>query len=227
MEVSVDSFRLSDFLAYILPGATALAGGWSVDAVWAWPDVYVPTSDALSVSLAFAVSYVIGMLCSSLSPLREWTDPTGDANDQYVLSIDCPVTRKAFLDAYAVLTGEYIVEAEWNKDRFFVCRSMLRELSPDTWSFAFRQSLIRQLRYNSVWPVLIWAAAALSVPIRLMKSAPIIASLAALCTLLLTWFVIRGLARSAAGNIRRETREVCFALLALTRLGRASGNPNA
>lgn len=150
-----------DFLAYLLPGATALVAlvamlgslaDWGPNALSVLQDLSAATAVAIVAPLATAFSYVLGVLSSTLYPeslekrFKE-RDPLASIHPPEAE----PYVRRAFEEVFGQ-GGTWT----WSATHFYLARAAVSEFLPATAARAYRQGSLRQFRRNLLIPILLW-----------------------------------------------------------------------
>jgi len=245
--MKLPSFDLSiqDFLAYFIPGTImllALMVLLLLTPLNAWI-VLIPHT-FVSGFIGFVVAYFLGVMVSSFTfaleekiykdnkdnvheneeekvNKRKWwalKDPRVDLAQ--LGDFRCAV-EKVFGD----IAGREVTEQQpWRKEHFYVCKAIVREMSPQTVAVTDRQNYLRQLRRNSFFPLLFWVAAGVlwGIAICLSKVDQVHQHWGVILIIVsgffffvaVPWHVMNGLHRSR----EREVRDICFGLLAVERL---------
>lgn len=210
-------FDFMDFLAYLLPGATALT------AVATMIGLVAPTHEAISalnqmspgsaaltiLPIATALSYILGVISSTLYPEKvervlRHGDPLG--------SIEPSAAQAQVVAAFESLFGD---QGKWSPAHFYIARAAIGESMPAAASRAHRQASLRQLRRNLIAPVILWY---LSLSWLLFLTSLAICAKAAVFlvfTILTAVLCYSLFAKGVLENRRREVREVCCALVVL------------
>jgi hypothetical protein len=162
-----------------------------------------------------ACAYIIGVAISSLmvsleKPFNRFfklSNPTGiiqfEGFEENV--------KSAFKDIF----GDY---GEWSKNHFYISRALVREKMPRCAAVIERQSSLRQIRRNSVLPVLFLGIVGALSGVRILLISvdqALWGAVVSLISLIVSYVIGKSLVRNGMHkNRKREVREVCCGLLA-------------
>jgi len=209
------SFSLSDFLAYVFPGTLLLLAVTALLRLSPFKHLLteVPLNIVTGLMLA-ACAYVAGASLSSLmvsverylDMIFKFSNPT---NSIQLKGFEDEV-QKAFDDIF----GKHGV---WSANHFYIARALIREKMPYCAAVIDRQDSLRQIRRNSVLPILFLGLAGVGSGIKVCVEGTfylwgvgiILISLLSSC-----WVVKSIIKNGMHSNRRREVREVCSSLLA-------------
>jgi uncharacterized membrane protein len=158
MDIS-KQFSLTDFLAYFFPGLFATAGIYLALLLTPFQTYLLTSFSNVTVGLIFlALSYVVGILFSGISlNIVEWVERVQKhKNSRGIITVDKfqDDIVKAFKDVFNVSKDSN--KPQWSNAHFYLCRALVLEKMPTVGQRIERQSSIRQLRGNLVFPILIW-----------------------------------------------------------------------
>ncbi len=210
-------FSLVDFLAYLFPGIVASLGLGVLLLLTPLKDAITLIPADLATGILFlTVSYLVGVILSGFSEITTKWRRGGKGLDVMQTSILVPGFQEDVRRAFrAMFKPHYEGEIEWSRTHFYLCRSLVYERMPNAALVIQRQSALRQLRMNLIFPMLIWFGAGLGWGIwcfynnLLVWGIVLIALSIALVILTLSMIINR-----MNSNEYREVREVLAAFLA-------------
>lgn len=223
MTKSSFNFALVDFLSYVFPGIIAVLALLTVSLFIPILEKQIANIEVTWVTglIGIAVVYFLGMLSSNSIFLlglekRKFTK-SGD--------IENPLNNRLLEDfkgeikiAFERLFGTY---DKWSKNQYYLIRSVVRELAPQSAEYANRQNSLRHMRKNSILPLWLWGLAGVVVGIKIICAGNtiwglVLIVLSATLTYLLTHILLEGVVR----NREFEVRDYCLAFLSLYKLGK-------
>ncbi|HEV7642426.1 MAG TPA: hypothetical protein VGO50_00665 [Pyrinomonadaceae bacterium] len=217
------NFSLTDFLAYLFPGAVTLVAITGILCLTPYKYLLyqMPWDNILTSLLLIALAYLVGVIISSLTSNSE--------TEKILNEIHPPNFEKEIKEAFEINFKTTECEAKkWTSDHFFAARSLVRERMPACSAAFDRQSSLRQFRRNSIFPVRLLGIAGILTGLKGIWDNPgplngdhIFKLLCCFILILISvfgWPIInRFLRDSRLTNRKREVREVCTALLALSK----------
>lgn len=217
MKTSLDNLTgsLLDLLSYIIPGALGLVVIFlplAVTGVLEWKAVSF--GEAL---LALPIMYFLGVLFSSIRPLRFWNNRIGTDEDAFNTSLVDNSLKALFAEAIRSLSGEAIDPEPWTIEKQLILRFYLAQENAVATEFMRRQLALRQLRYNASVPVALLGVESALVPL-LCINVPISYSLSisiGILGLSISAASYAALQMAARANIKREALYVFTAAIAL------------
>jgi hypothetical protein len=205
-------FSFEDFLAYFFPGITGSVG---IYLLLLLTPLHVPLSqlptDIFAGTIYLVISYVVGVFLSGISEIVLTRLRRHKNNLPFQEDFNETILR-AFQDVFD--TSE-MTNAEWSKEHFYICRSLIYECMPSASPALKRQSSLRQLRINLLPSLLIWCCSGVGWGIwhwvnnDIVEGISLIVVSVAICTSFLVITINR-----AQSNEWREVREVLTAFLA-------------
>lgn len=212
-------FDFMDFLAYLLPGATSLVplimmlcqflGLTASEFVSVVKDLPAATAAALILPVATALSYILGVLSSSLYPecLEKWIRKNDPLESIHPPDVE-PYVRSAFEKIFGPVNT-------WTSAHFFMSRAAVGEYVPNAATRAYRQASLRQLRRNLIIPVLLWYVASVCLVVKNVANCQTGVLTVGGLTVLLAVLMYSLFVRGVVENRKREVREICCALALL------------
>jgi hypothetical protein len=205
-------FSLEDFLAYFFPGVTAALGIYVlVNMVSARNILPSLTDDFTTGVIFFVLSYILGVLFSSLaelifSKMKGYKEviPLNDDLKSIVIA--------AYRDTFKLPKN---AEVKWSRDHFYLCRSIVYERVPSALPFIQRQSSLRQLRISLVPTLFVWLIVGVVWGAQTIFNNSLLAGLLIIALSIIIYVVIALMTRNRAkSNEWREVREVLTAFAA-------------
>lgn len=224
MKESWLDFSLTDFLAYFVPGTVTLVALGAIVRLSPFKNVLTRLPLNLVAGLILiALSYFVGILVSSLTynldskllKLCGLREPRAE------------IPLETFHDDVSMAFRDvFRIEKAWSIDHFYLMRSLVQEKMPAAWREISRQEALRQLRRNSIIPVLLLGTLgvyagglAISDGFRPLGTSLILFAVTGV------WMVVNKLVKAGLySNRRRAARELCTALLVFHSQGRMSGD---
>ena len=210
-------FSAVDFLAYLFPGMVGTLGIYVLLLLTPLKGTlrHLPVNVSTGI-LFLTISFIFGVISSGFSEMV--VKKLGEEfRDNLKTSIEFGVFENEVLKAFQNLLKlgqEQEVRTLWSRQHFYLCRSLVIEKMPSCAQLVIRQSGLRQLRMNIMFPVLIWFVAGLTWGInqsysgsRFWGVALILASLLSVPPTLIS------VMNRMDSNEQREVREVLSAFL--------------
>lgn len=207
-------FSLTDFLAYFVPGTVTLIALSALVKLSPFRSFLMALpSNLVTGLLLVGLAYFVGILESTLTysldqrllKLYGLDDPRAS------IPLECCAA-----DVSEAFREVFQVEKIWSIDHFYLLRSLIQEKMPAAWREVSRQEALRQLRRNSIIPVLLLGSAGAYAGALAISTGG--SRRFGICLILFStvgvWVLLKKLARSGLyANRRRATRELCTALL--------------
>jgi hypothetical protein len=214
-------FSLVDFLAYLFPGVVATLGLYILLLLTPLKDMLRHLSADLATGILFLiVSFILGVVFSGFSEIAiKWREP----EDRARIKSSIPLVNfendivSAFRD---ILKPNQENAAQWSKEQFYLCRSLVIERMPNCAQLIQRQIGLRQLRMNLAFPMIIWFFAGLGWGIHQISNSEYfwgVILIAVSVSFVIPAFIM--ILNRMDSNERREVREVLSAFLAGYRMG--------
>ena len=211
-------FALSDFLAYLFPGAAGIGGIYFALRL-TWPgNVPLPAKIDLGESaLVFVAAYLFGMVLSTLSyPLMSaaaWLLGRFVAQPDPRAEIIPTITESRVRETVASHLGRRVDElGNWSKELFYVARAIVTERSAVHASLAARQNALYKLKQNSLIPLAAWSYAA---GVWAYRDLHLPFPLATVLTIVMFVAVTGQVVNRANRNREREAREIYVGIAAI------------
>lgn len=158
-----DSFKvsLSDFLAYLFPGVIMLLSLAAFLRLSRFKYLLYEIPQTLGTALVLvACAYFAGVAVSSLTVvfetiLKRLIRPVRSLSSRVILK-GCEGFSG---DVEAAFNHTFGKHGEWSETHFYIARALVHEKMPNCAAIADRQNSLRQIRRNSVLPVLSLGAA--------------------------------------------------------------------
>jgi len=220
MKETYANFSLTDFLAYLFPGIVmVLALAALLLLTPASQKLMCIPLNLATGAVGITLAYFLGVIVSSFTyPLERLLYMVLRKRDP-IESIQLPGFEKQVRSAFQQFVG---VDTDWSQYHFFVARSLLGELAPRAAAAAERQNSLRQLRRNSLVPVLFLAAAGVcwGLSVRSWNEADASYGMGLVVLSIVGWVFITYflIAVGMHRNRSREVREICSALLVLQKI---------
>jgi hypothetical protein len=212
---SIGKFSITDFLAYLFPGAGLLVALLLITNSFVPVEkVFAPFWSSLAGgALGIALSYVLGTICSSVvqvSGIKERAVKGEVIGNNPNLQSRISQIEEAFSNVFNPTK-------DWTKSEFYAMRVAVHCVDPNLSSIIQRQNSLRQIRQNSVLPVIVWGFfGALK---GLQKGDWLGYSLGS-ASIILSVLLVLALRRAAGRNRQFEVRDCGLAFLTLYKLGK-------
>lgn len=157
MDIS-KQFSLTDFLAYFFPGLFSTLGLYLLVRLTPLSSsLNALPSDLTSGLIFLALSYILGVIFSGFSmSLTEWMEKIQKHQDVWD-TLQPEQFQEELLHAFRdVFNPGKENGIQWSREHFYLCRSLVIEKMPVVAQRAERQSSLRQIRRNLIFPILIW-----------------------------------------------------------------------
>lgn len=204
-------FSLEDFLAYFFPGVIGALGIYCLLLLTPFgPDLPALSEGITTGIIFFVISYIIGVICSGFSEMIY--SGKRSSKDSILLHDD---RKNLVLDAFQDMFGLLVTEAgKWNREHYYLCRSMVSARLPGAQANIQRQASLRQLRINLLVPLFIWWIVGITFGIHRWSGGSTFEGIAvvALSTVLFFAILLNTINR-AQSNEAREVREVLTAFV--------------
>lgn len=205
-----------DLFAYIIPGLVLI-----LEILFPLHLLELIKITSLSLgdtAIVTALSLFGGILCSAFRPRRFEKSITGTTESAYANTLKDNEIHKAVTDAIQYFFGDSLTLENWTPIKHFTVRFFVERNDNSAGKFIRRQSAIRQLRYNSVFP-----AALLIIISPVVGYTGVVISLwpwqtalpLTIAAIMSSALALRAIFMSAHGNIVREVNYVFTALLSL------------
>jgi hypothetical protein len=114
-------------------------------------------SDLTSGLIFLALSYILGVIFSGFSiSLAEWVEKIQKHKAAWE-TLQPEKFQEEILHAFCeVFSPGKENSNQWSREHFYLCRSLVIEKMPAVAQNAERQSSLRQIRRNLIFPILIW-----------------------------------------------------------------------
>lgn len=143
---AIKQFSLADFLAYFFPGLFSFLGLYML-MILTPISTRTPTS-TVGIITFIVLSYILGIILSGFSDLVTFQKNRASRDK---------IPIKDFEDEICKACSEiFNVNKKWTTPHFYMCRSLVLEKMPHISQKIERQSSLRQLRRNLLFPILIW-----------------------------------------------------------------------
>lgn len=246
-EVSFN-FSLTDFLAYLFPGTVTLVAIAGFLSLTPFKELlFTIKTDIFTGIILIALAYSIGVIISSLTInyeskfyefILKLKRKKNDSSNESAASLSRPQPEifeteiiNAFNNTFKIKinngepgdkTSGQDVAAKWTSDHFFAARSLVREKIPTCSMAIERQSSLRQMRRNSIIPVLLLGITGIIAAVQGLffddenkaQNKQFLYWLLLFIAVFGTPWTIYSLIKRMMRNRERETREVCTGLLA-------------
>lgn len=204
-------FSLEDFLAYFFPGVVGALGIYYLLLLLPFgPPLPAPTADLTTGIIFFVLSYITGVIGSGFSEVI--FAYRRSSKDTILLHASL---KNAVLDAFHD-TFEIPVSAagEWNREHYYLCRSMVYARVPGVQAHIQRQASLRQLRNNLLPSLVIWFAVGIVWGIQQLSDGATAQGIAGLVFSVALFIpILLNTINRAQSNEEREVREVLTAFV--------------
>lgn len=217
MKTSLDGLTgsLLDSLSYIIPGSLGLVAIFSplvVTGVLEWKAISFGEA-----FLALPIMYFLGVLFSSIRPLRFWKNKIGTDEDAFSTSLEDDSLKALFTEAIKSFSGNAIHPEPWTIEKQLILRFYLAQEGTIATEYMQRQLALRQLRYNASVPIALLGIECALAPLLSITG---IISYSLSIPLLILGFCISvvsytALHMAATANIKREALYIFTATIAL------------
>jgi uncharacterized membrane protein YhaH (DUF805 family) len=153
----INRFSLVDFLAYLFPGIIGSLGIVMLLLLTPLQDEVSSAANNITAGILFlTASYIVGVLIAGFSEIvTKWRGAQRFGELQS--SIPLPGFEDDILRTFqAVFEQASESKVQWTRTHFYLCRALVHERMPGAAQVVQRQSGLRQLRMNLIFPALIW-----------------------------------------------------------------------
>ncbi len=218
MKEEAFKFRIQDFLAYLFPGTIMILAVAAFLSLSPFRNVVVDIPLNLTTGLLLiACAYFAGISLSSLMAIVEKYFEKFFGLTNPIHSLQLEGFEDDVMKAFNEIFGDHGV---WDCNHFYLARALMRERMPSCAAEIERQDSLRQIRRNSVLPVLFLGLAGVLAGAKTAITGHDITFVVWGAILVLVSILIAGLVTNTLvkngmyGNRKREVREVCSGLLA-------------